>query len=87
MHNTQKWPKLFCNSNLNIFKRCKFTSATTDKKYDVIVVGGGHAGSEACAAAARMGAQTLLVTHKKETVGKTSCLFTHNLFAILLEFY
>lgn len=39
-------------------------------KFDVIVIGGGHAGTEACAAAARMGARTLLVTHKKSTVGK-----------------
>lgn len=40
------------------------------KQYDVIVVGGGHAGTEACSAAARMGASTLLVTHKKSSIGK-----------------
>lgn len=39
-------------------------------KYDVIVVGGGHAGTEACTAAARIGARTLLITHKKTTIGK-----------------
>jgi tRNA uridine 5-carboxymethylaminomethyl modification enzyme len=39
----------------------------------VIVVGGGHAGIEACSAAARMGCRTLLITHKKETVGKLGC--------------
>lgn len=43
------------------------------KTYDVIVVGGGHAGTEAALAAARMGAQTLFLTHNIETLGQMSC--------------
>lgn len=43
------------------------------KQYDVIVIGGGHAGTEAAAAAARMGAQTALVTLRTEAIGAMSC--------------
>src|SRR4030088_2304726 len=43
------------------------------EKYDIIVIGGGHAGTEAALASARMGCRTLLLTHSIETLGQMSC--------------
>ena len=42
-------------------------------KYDVIIIGGGHAGCEAASVAARFGAKSLLITHKLSTIGEMSC--------------
>jgi tRNA uridine 5-carboxymethylaminomethyl modification enzyme len=50
-----------------------WNSPLMDARYDVIVIGGGHAGCEAAAAAARMGARTALITHRFDTIGAMSC--------------
>ena len=44
-----------------------------DLSFDVVVIGGGHAGCEAAAAAARLGVNTALFTHSIETIGEMSC--------------
>ncbi|EGR32887.1 tRNA uridine 5-carboxymethylaminomethyl modification enzyme, putative [Ichthyophthirius multifiliis] len=51
----------------------RFSSLNFNKQYDVIVIGGGHAGCEAAHASSKIGAKTLLLTQKKDTIGEMSC--------------
>ncbi len=51
----------------------RLSSVKYQQQFDVIVIGGGHAGTEACLAAARMGCRTLLLTHSVDTLGQMSC--------------
>ncbi|XP_043605555.1 protein MTO1 homolog, mitochondrial [Bombus pyrosoma] len=73
-YNKIRLPLLGRNYRQGFLQLLRNLSTSNDQyKFDVIVIGGGHAGTEACAAAARMGAKTLLVTHKKSTIGEMSC--------------
>lgn len=51
-------------------RQASVINAPVQNDFDVIVIGGGHAGTEACTAAARSGAKTLLLTQNKDTIGK-----------------
>ena len=62
------------NAKLDRLHPCPYIAdMSAASTYDVIIIGGGHAGCEAAAASARMGAATLLLTHKVETIGEMSC--------------
>ncbi|KAK4137312.1 GIDA-domain-containing protein [Trichocladium antarcticum] len=67
-----RWP--VCQRRSNCITRRTFATASSDSRpYDVVVIGGGHAGSEACAAAARAGARTALITPDIHNLGVCSC--------------
>ncbi|XP_049320748.1 protein MTO1 homolog, mitochondrial isoform X2 [Astyanax mexicanus] len=65
--------RLLAQPRFPSFSPARSSSNSSHKRYDVIVVGGGHAGTEAAAAATRIGAETLLITQKIQTIGALSC--------------
>lgn len=87
LFNNTKFSKLVKNlSNKNLSYKLTSSRYSTEASnensdYDIVVIGGGHAGCEAASASARMSAKTLLLTHKIETIGKIFLLkiFHHSI--------
>ncbi|AAM87686.1 glucose inhibited division protein A [Yersinia pestis biovar Microtus str. 91001] len=69
--NLSRIPHPRANTEIRITARC--STMFYPDQFDVIIIGGGHAGTEAAMAAARMGRQTLLLTHNIDTLGQMSC--------------
>ncbi|XP_007515851.1 protein MTO1 homolog, mitochondrial [Erinaceus europaeus] len=69
-----RWMALsLTKQNLSLVRLSSDSAAPCTPHFDVVVIGGGHAGSEAAAAAARCGSRTLLLTHRVDTIGQMSC--------------
>ena len=71
LHSSDKWTIMHIRHFTSLRRLFSTVSSRVScRECNVVVVGGGHAGTEAAAAAARMGANTVLVTHKFNTIGK-----------------
>ncbi|KAI9718948.1 MAG: hypothetical protein M1812_003833 [Candelaria pacifica] len=69
-----RWGRTCATRSSQVAGKAAFATASADSRpYDVVVIGGGHAGSEACAAAARSGARTVLITPGLDNLGVCSC--------------
>ena len=66
------WCCVLCRVSRGLLSRWQSSAGGGGSHYDVVVIGAGHAGTEAAAAAVRMGASTLLITHKLSTIGTTA---------------